>query len=59
MKNAFVGPINRTGHDWRIGGHEDITIETSTTKMQRKKKWKSWNVVSKNCVTVRKVVTYA
>lgn len=37
MKNAFVGPINRTGRDWRIGGHEDIAIETSTTKMQRKK----------------------
>lgn len=37
MKNAFVGPINRTGRDWRIGGHEDIAIETSTTKMKRKK----------------------
>ena len=65
MKNAFDGLISRLDTaKGRITELEDISIETSKTEKQRKKKTEkkkastSIDWVSKNCGTTTKGVTY-
>lgn len=61
LKNAFDGLISRLDTaEERISVLQDISIQTSKTEKQRKKKkrthtLKKWKRISKNCGTTKKV----
>ena len=58
MKNVFNGLISRLDMaKARITEHEDMSLETSKTEMQREKRKEKKK--KKNCGTITKGVTYA
>ena len=59
MEKAFDGLISRIDMaEERITNLKNMTIETSKMEKQRKRDWKKWNRISKNCETMPKGIIY-
>lgn len=59
MKNAFDRIISKLDtNEKRISALEEVSTETSQTKMQREKRMRKQNRISQNCGTIKEGVTY-